>query len=512
METGPAVVIMAGGAGERFWPRSRRALPKQFLRLGGAGSLLQETFRRALLLAPAERVFVVTPARYRHLTCRQLPALPPENLIAEPLGRDTAPCLGLAAATLAAREPAVTMVVLPADHLISGEERFASALAAAARVAAAGRWLVTLGIPPTRPETGYGYIHRGEPLARVGEWEVRAVRRFTEKPGPEQALRFLASGEYLWNSGMFAWRADLFLRLLGEHLPHLTAALARAAAAPPEEREEALRREYERLAPVSVDHGLLERAREVVVIPADFGWDDLGAWSALERVGRRDEAGNVVEGQAVAVESRDCILSGAEGGGRLLVAYGVAGLLVVDAGDVVLVADKGRSATLKRALDELRRRGLGQYLEAAPPADGPGALPAVPGARVVEKPWGREVWWAETDRYVGKIIQVRAGERLSLQLHREKMETMLFHEGSGRVLVGERVLPVFRGLAVTIPPGTVHRVEADTDLVFWEVSTPETGDVVRLADAYGRAPASAEELVALDGARDGAHRGDQGAG
>lgn len=505
-----AVLILAGGRGERFWPRSRASLPKQFLRLSGPRTLLQETFRRARRLVPADRIHVVTPARYRELTLGQLPELPAGNVILEPFGRDTAPCIGLGAVHIARRDPGATLIVLPADHLIAHEDRFHAALGAAAAVAAPGRHLVTLGVPPTRPETGYGYIQIGALLGEVNGRPVRAVRRFTEKPALEQAMGFLAAGDHLWNSGMFAWRVSLFRRLLAQHLPGLAAGLERiaaalegasAAAGPASAAyEAAVRREFAAFERISIDCGLLERAGEVVVIPGDFGWDDVGSWAALERVRPKDERGNVIEGPVVAVDSRDCILcagdgeagpaAAAAGPGRLLVTYGVDNLLVVDTPDAVLVADKSRSATLKRVVEELKRLGFERHLEGeAPGARAPGGpwpadVPA--GGRVVDKPWGREIWWAETDRYLGKVIEVRAGHSLSLQYHEVKLETMLFTRGRGSLLLGERALPVAPGLCVTIPPGTVHRVSAETDLAFFEVSTPDPADVVRLADDYGR--------------------------
>lgn len=494
------ILIMAGGKGERFWPRSRTALPKQFLRLCNSGTLLQETFRRARRLVPAERIYVATPARYRDLTSQQLPALPAANLILEPFARDTAPCIGLAAISLEKVDPEATMVVLPADHVIAGEDRFLSALEAAGRVAAEGTHLLTLGITPTRPETGYGYIHCGDPLTEVSGWPVRAVNRFLEKPAHEEAVALVASGEYLWNSGMFAWKVSTLRALIAAHLPWLHEGLERIAPALGTPRQEtAIREAFSAFRSLSIDYGLMERAENVAVIPGDFGWDDVGSWAALERVREKDERGNVSEGRVVAIDTTDCILfnpgGAAAGGDRLLVTYGVHGLVVVDTPDVLLVADKTQSAHLKQVAEELRRRGLERYLdgEAARAADPPGtgALEAA-GLRVIEKPWGQEIWWAATDRYVGKIIEVRAGHALSLQYHRVKLETMLFTRGSGTFHLGSRRIAIREGLCVTIPPGTLHRVEAETDVQIYEVSTPETEDVVRLADDYGRATFAAE--------------------
>lgn len=493
MQTGISILIMAGGKGERFWPRSRADLPKQFLRLHGAGTLLQETFGRARRLAPAERVFVITPVRYRDLTLRQLPELPPDNLILEPFGRDTAPCIGLGAVFMEHRDRGSVMVVLPADHAIADERRFISAMEVAARTAATGVSLVTVGITPTRPETGYGYIQCGPVLSGEDAWKVREVRRFTEKPAREQALAFLASGDYLWNSGMFAWKVSTLRAMIAAHIPWLHEGLERIAPAIGTPRQEAvIREEFSAFRGISIDYGLMERADNVAVIPGDFGWDDVGSWAALERVHERDERGNVIEGRVVAIDTTDCILynpeEGAAGSDRLLVTYGVSGLVVVDTPDVLLVADKTQSAHLKQVAEDLRRRGLERYLEGEADARRVVPLKGIPSAlRVVEKPWGQEIWWAMTDSYAGKIIEVRAGHALSLQYHNVKLETMLFTRGRGTLSLGERAIPIEEGLCVTIPPGTVHRVAAETDVLFYEVSTPEMDDVVRLADEYGRA-------------------------
>lgn len=485
-------------------------MPKQFLRLSGDATLLQETYRRALRLAPPERVFVVAPVAYRDLILSQLPGLDPASLILEPEGRDTAAAIGLAAVHLERTCPGAVMVVLPADHIIADDAAFAATLRAAASWAAAGEWLVTVGIRPTRPETGYGYIRLGEQVAG-GPSPAFRVARFTEKPPYERAVEFLAAGDHLWNSGMFAWRVGVLRAIMARHLPELHAALERIASAIGTPRAaEAVRREYGSLPRVSIDFGLLEKAEDVLVLPGAFGWDDVGSWPALERVMPADAGGNVSRGKVVSVgASRSILYNALEG--KLLVAYGVEGLLVVDTDDVLLVADKALSANLKAVVEELRRRGLERYLDRPAPGDVPAAgvpreedWPPVagrvvsaaadagpsPDVRVQDKPWGREVWWAVTDRYAGKIIEVRAGHSLSLQYHVRKMETLLFARGTGRMVMGDRAFAVAAGLCVTVPPGTVHRVTAETDLVFYEVSTPELDDVVRLEDDYGRAAGS----------------------
>lgn len=501
-----AVVIMAGGRGERFWPKSRAHRPKQFLQLFGEGTLLQQAYHRARRLAPADQVYVVTGDDYRDLVAEQLPEHPRGQVIVEPVGRDTAPCIGLAALVVERQDPGTVMIVLPSDHAILNEDRFVETLQSAARAAASGAYLVTIGIRPTRPETGYGYIQYGEPLA--GEGKVHAVRRFAEKPDAETAQRFLMEGDYLWNSGMFAWQAGVIRDAMAAHLPELHHGLERIRPALGTEAEaRVLESEFGLLPPISIDFGVMEKADNVLVLPGDFGWDDLGTWAAMPRIGQADEQGNVISGQAVLIDSKDCIV---EGGRRLVVGFGVEKLVLVDTEDVLFVSDASRMDQLKRVVAELQARGLEAYLTGeggmAPVLLPPGpeaasaGVPALPAdvdlttvaipvngeVRTIDKPWGREIWWAQTGNYVGKLIQVKAGQALSLQYHEKKQETMLFVAGKGRLVLGERAIDVEAGMAVTIEPGTVHRVIAETDLSFFEVSTPEVEDVVRLEDRYGR--------------------------
>jgi len=357
-----SVVVMAGGSGERFWPYSRAEKPKQFLPVAGEGTLLQQAVRRAGLLAPWPDIYIVTGRRYRGLVRQQVPGLPPENLLAEPVGRDTAPCIALAAAVIGARDPEAVMVVLPSDHMILDEARFAEVIRDAVTAARETGGLVTIGIRPTRPETGYGYIHVG-PLSRVERGRPLRVRKFTEKPDLETAVAFLASGEYLWNSGMFVWKVRAILEAVERHLPELACGMRPVAeAVGTADFDAALAEHFPRLPKISIDYGVMEKADNVWAVPGDFGWDDLGTWTALERVAGKDADGNLVQGQAVLVDTRGAIVR-SDGGGRLVVTFGLEDTLVVDTPDVVLVADKRRVQDLKAVLKELRRRGLDGYLQ-----------------------------------------------------------------------------------------------------------------------------------------------------
>lgn len=357
-----AAVIMAGGRGERFWPRSREDRPKQFLSFDGQATLLQQTVKRLEGVCSPQSTWIVTREDYADLVYEQLPDVPAGQVLLEPQGRDTAPCVALAALAVAHQDPDAVMIMLPADHLILQEERFRDVLRVAVDAALTSRHLVTIGLRPTRPETGYGYIQLGERVWEAGEHRVHQVAAFREKPPRETAMAYLQSGEYLWNSGMFVWKASSILAALREHLPELMEGLEPYRLALGTEREgEELRRVYPGLPKISIDYGVMERATSTLVIPADFGWDDLGTWSALERVIPADADGNVTVGTVLALDTRNSVLSNTNSG-RLLVTFGLDEALVVDTTDVVLVADKTRASDLKSVMRQLQAQGFQKHL------------------------------------------------------------------------------------------------------------------------------------------------------
>lgn len=362
MAMGIAAVIMAGGRGERFWPSSRDDMPKQFLAFHGERTLLQQTISRLGGLASPQDVWVVTREDYAGLVNEQVPEVPARQVLLEPQGRDTAPCVALAALHAAAADPDAVMLLLPADHLILQEERFRETMAAALRFAAEGEHLVTLGIRPTRPETGYGYIKAGLLHGDHGEHEAYRVAAFTEKPPRERAMAYLQEGGYYWNSGIFVWKVSAILAALWEHMPELMEAIEPLAAALGTDREDAeLQRVYPTLPKISIDYGVMERAANTLVIPADFGWDDLGTWAALERVVPADEDGNIISGRAVAVDTRGSVVQSSSD--RLVVTFGVSDVVVVDSEDAVLVASKARVSDLKAVVGRLEAEGLRQHLK-----------------------------------------------------------------------------------------------------------------------------------------------------
>ena len=366
-------VVMAGGSGTRFWPLSRKARPKQFLALAaGDVPLLTATVARLPPLAPIGRTYVVCGPIHAAAVRRLLPRLPGENLIVEPCARNTAPCVGLAALHVARRDARGVMAMLPADHHIAQPPAFREALAAAAGVAAGGA-IVTIGIRPTRPETGYGYLKVGRRvpvgaprssarrgvLAGGGKRKglaAREVVQFVEKPDRATAVRYLASGDYLWNSGIFVFRADVIMEEIGKAMPELREALETIGAALGTRSERrVLANVFPRCPAISIDYGVMEKCERIAVVPASFGWSDVGSFAALPEVRGADASGNISEGDAMIFDGRDNVVLAQPS--RPLALIGLDDVIAVDAGDAVLVCRKDRAQDVRKAVEELTRRG-----------------------------------------------------------------------------------------------------------------------------------------------------------
>ncbi|MBI2267431.1 MAG: mannose-1-phosphate guanylyltransferase [Armatimonadetes bacterium] len=350
------IVVMAGGSGTRFWPESRKTRPKQFIPIISERTMIQETLERTANLAdPARHVIVIHESHRPFLN--QLPETSKMLILEEPLGRNTAPCIGLAAVHLVSRNPDEPMVVLPADHFIGNVAEFGKVLTGAAALAEKGH-LVTVGIPPTSPETGYGYIQKGEPLTGEGGGEVFKVRRFVEKPNREKALEYLRSGEYLWNAGIFSFTPKVILEEIRNLLPDLHASLSAVADAVHSSRYPAiLAEEYRKVKSLSIDYGVMEKTqRSLVTVPGHFGWSDVGSWKALYELRESEHCaeGNLAEGETLVVDTRgSCILSR---GKRLVAVLGMESLLVVDTEDAVLVANLEQSQNLRKLVEELEKK------------------------------------------------------------------------------------------------------------------------------------------------------------
>ena len=355
-------MIMAGGGGTRFWPRSRAARPKQFLTFSGDRTLLQATLDRVAGPVPPERTWVITGAAHAGEAARQLPELPADHVVGEPAGRDTAACIGLGAALIARDDPGAVMVVMPADHVIEPVAEFQRAVHAAAQFADEfPDALLTFGIPPAYPATGYGYIHRGAAVGQRSGVTVSRVEAFKEKPDADTAERFVASGDYAWNSGIFVWKAATILRELKHKCPGIFAAVERIAEAWGTPRQDdVFHAEYEGLQKVSIDFAVMEKAKEVMVIAAPFQWDDVGSWLALERRNPQDARGNTVQATHSGINTSNCVIVGDPG--KLITTINVSNLLIVQDGDAVLVADRADEATVKQLVDQLKAGGLGRFL------------------------------------------------------------------------------------------------------------------------------------------------------
>jgi mannose-1-phosphate guanylyltransferase len=355
-------VIMAGGGGTRFWPRSRQKRPKQFLTLTGDRSLLQLARDRIEATVPPDRTWVITGEAYREETSKQLPALGADQIVGEPIGRDTAPCIGLGAALVTRRDPGAVMLVMSADHVIEPVQEFQRACHVAVQVVEEQPdALITFGIVPTYPSIGYGYIHRGPVIANRQGISVSRVQAFKEKPDHDLAERFFASGEYYWNSGIFVWKAQTILKGLKENQPKLHDAVQRIADAwATPQRETVLRREYEGLTRISIDYAIMEKARHVLVVQAPYQWDDVGSWLALERMHPQDADHNTVLATHAGLKTRHCVIVGDPD--HLVATIGLENLLIIQDGNATLVADRRDEATVKEMVALLKQKGLEKYL------------------------------------------------------------------------------------------------------------------------------------------------------
>jgi len=356
LSTGSSIIlVMAGGKGTRFWPRSREKRPKQFLAILGEHSLLRQTVDRVKPDYAPERIYIATTTELAEETRRLLPELPAGNVIAEPEGRNTAPCLALALVHIEREHPDAVMAVLSADHYIGNDRAFLADLELAVAHAHSARELVTFGIPPTAPETGFGYIET------TGSGPVLKAVAFREKPPVETALAYLASGRHYWNAGMFVWRLEDLRAEFEAHAPGVLGPLdvwAKAGADPA-----ALPAAYSRAEATSIDYAVMERSSRVAVVPARFPWSDVGSWPALLTFREPDAQGNRVEGDTLLVDTKDCAVFGGAGQGRRLVALaGVSDLIVVDEPDALLITHKDRAQGVKTVVEELKRRGRHELL------------------------------------------------------------------------------------------------------------------------------------------------------
>ncbi len=461
--------ILAGGIGSRFWPLSRATTPKQLLKVVGDESLLRSTIRRLSPLVSPSRVTIVTNAHQAEIIRLHLSyggkAMTPGFCI-EPVGRNTAAAIALAAFDLYRKDPDAVMAVLPADHVIEDGKAFREALKAAF-VAAADGHIVTFGIKPTRPETGYGYIKAGKKtIKKVDGFPVHAVEKFVEKPDVTRAKKYLKDGGYYWNSGIFLWRAERIIEEMKLHLPGIYKALKDATD------PVALAEAYKSIEEISIDHGILERAKDVVVLPASFPWSDMGSWSSFGEIIKPDANGNIIKGRVVDIDSHDTIILGCD---RAVATIGLKDYIIVDTPDATLVCPKDRAQEVKEIVNVLKKKG---YMEHEI-------------HKTVERPWGSYTLLEQGEGYKIKKIRVEAGKRLSLQMHRHRSEHWVVISGTARVQRGEEVVDITINQSTYIPRGVKHRLDnpGTVPLEIIEVQNGEyveETDIVRFDDDYRR--------------------------
>lgn len=351
-------LIMAGGKGERFWPKSRQSLPKQFLSLTNDGkTMIQLTVERILPLVNLEDIYIATNTLYKHLVLEQLPGLPEENILCEPIGRNTAPCIGLGAVHIQHKYEDAIMIVLPSDHLIKYNDIFTETLSNACEVAEMDTNLITIGITPNYPETGYGYIKadKSQPLKKTF-----SVERFVEKPDFDLAKSYVESGDYYWNSGMFIWKLSSILKNMKSFMSDTYEGLLKIQSAiGTTEEDSTLKDIFPGFVSDSIDYSIMEKASGIYLIPGNFGWDDVGSWLAVERVKGTDTSSNTLTGNVIALNTNHCTIEGSD---RLIAALGLKNLIIVDTNDALLVADKSSSGDIKKILSVLRETNGEKYL------------------------------------------------------------------------------------------------------------------------------------------------------
>ena len=356
-------VIMAGGIGSRFWPESREKNPKQLLKMFGDDSMIQLTAKRIEKLVNPSEMFVVTNKLQRNGIVKQLPQIPQENILIEPFGRNTAPCIGLAALFAKRVDPDSVMIVLPADHLIKNTNEFQKVLENAIEVADKSKSLVTIGITPTRPETGYGYIQFDEEKSSENNFQNLSafkVKTFAEKPTQEIAKEFLRSGDFVWNSGMFIWRTDVILKEIANSLPEMYEQLLNI-----EESigttlfEKTLEEKYKIIRGISIDYGVMEKAKDVFVIKSDFGWNDVGSWEEVYQISNKDKNLNSLNGKIITVDTKNSYISSKE---KLIATVGVENLIIIETEDSILICSRDKAQDVKEIVNELKKQKWNEFL------------------------------------------------------------------------------------------------------------------------------------------------------
>lgn len=474
--TNTYAVILAGGVGSRFWPLSRELEPKQFLQFNGNKSLLQQTIQRILPFSPAQNIYIISNEQYKFQIQHQVAEfnVPMANVILEPQGKNTAPAIGLAAGQIFKRDAEGIMIALPADHHIAHPEKLAATLKSAIKVAEDGK-LVTIGIVPTSPHTGYGYIKikspvRGYTFTGTGKSQGKAVsvEKFVEKPDKKTAEKYVKEKKYLWNSGMFIWKAKVILDEINKYLPELYRTLALLSQSSVLDS-----RVWSKIDPISIDYGVLEKSKNVSVIPAvNLGWSDLGSWNAFSAVCAKDKAGNVIQADCIDFDSKDISVFGKN---RLIATIGLKDTVIVDTDDALLVCDKNRTEDVKKVVDHIKHAKRQEHIS----------------HRTVKRPWGSYTVIDTGFGFKVKLVVIDPRRRLSLQRHHQRSEHWVIVEGEARITIDRDIF--FRGqnMSIYVPKRGLHRLENPTDkpLKIVEVQCGtylEEDDIERIEDDHGR--------------------------
>ena len=466
-------VILSGGSGTRLWPLSRKNLPKQFLSLTGDRTLFQQTVARTRVVDGVAAPIVVCSDEHRFLVAEQLRVLnvAGASILLEPMPRNTAPAIAVAAWQALAKGKDGTLLVLPADHLIGDTASFAEAVKKAMPLAEQG-WLVTFGIRPDAPETGFGYIKRAEALGNAGF----RVEGFVEKPDAVKAQRYIEAGNYEWNSGMFLFKASRFLEELQQHASAMHTA-SKAAFEKAKADLDFVRIDKDAFAASpdnSIDYAVMEKTTRAAVVPVSCAWSDIGSWDALWAASERDDDGNRLEGDVIAIDSRNCFVRGTDR--RLVAALGLEDIVIVDTPDAVLVAPRARVQDVKKLVDRIKADGRQEHLF----------------HRKVYRPWGSYDSIDMGERFQVKRITVKPGAALSLQKHHHRAEHWVIVSGTAEVTRNEEVFLVAENESTFLPLGAVHRLR-NPGKVPLELIEVQSGsylgedDIVRLEDVYGRA-------------------------
>lgn len=466
-------VILAGGSGTRLWPLSRLQLPKQFLNVQGDKTLLESTIQRLAPLIQPQDVVIITGAD--HAKGEAYNSLRPYQTLLEPVGRNTAPAIALAATwlQLQAEETDPVMVVLPADHIVKDPDAFQQALQQAIDVANEGH-LVTFGIEPTRPDTGFGYIKASSGSTPSSKNPALPAIEFTEKPDPARAEAFLAEGNYYWNSGMFVWRTSAILDEIKTHLPEVygIAEEVRAAVMAGESFQEAIESHFANMPAISIDYGVLEKSRKVMLIPCNVGWSDVGSWDAVHDIAEKDDTGNAVQGRTII---KDCKNSLIHSNHRLVAAVGLEDICIVETADAVLVTPLGQTQRVREVVDALKAENAQEHLY----------------HRTVHRPWGSFTVLEEHAGFKMKRITVEPGASLSLQRHQHRSEHWVVVSGTATVTRSDELLTITKNESTYIPIGAKHRLEnrGKIPLELIEVQVGEyleEDDIERFEDNYNR--------------------------